>query len=262
MKIVIYVLIALFIVAVGSSAEFYLNTFKPMAAEHEKMKAGMRELDRTKAELKRYKDKESAETAWLKPAADAMISGLRDEIKAGKAEVSVADHRVVVNIAEDALYMPGSYTFSNSKESQNLLQKLETLLKSNELKGKEIVIGNTTEAVPAQGKGRKKIPAKDARTLAADRSAALVKHFEKKGVDQNALIAAAYSSKQPDLGSKLKARKTVLIIENPPAAQASAFNHESAREARSLAAPATPAPAAPQAKTKAIPIQPAKPRVN
>ena len=248
MKIVTYVLIALLVVALGASAFFYLKTFKPMAAEYEKMKAGMPELDKAKAELKRYKDKENRETAWLKPAADALGAGLGDEIKAGKAEVFIADHSVVVNIAEDSLYMPGSYTFT--RESEQLLLKLESLLRAGELKGREIVIGNTTEAVLARGKGRKKIPAKDARTLAAERSAVLVKHLEKKGVDQNTLITAAYSSKQPELGSGLKARKIVIIIKNPAVVQV---------EPVPAAKPS--APAAPQAAPK-IPIQPAQPKAN
>ena len=41
---------------------------------------------------------------------------------------------VVVNIAEDSLYMPGSYTFT--RESEKLLLKLESLLRAGELKGK------------------------------------------------------------------------------------------------------------------------------
>jgi outer membrane protein OmpA-like peptidoglycan-associated protein len=254
MKNVTTVLGALLAVTLGASAFFYLNTFKPMAVEYEKMKAGMHELDKAKAALTRYNDKESRETAWLRPAADALGAGLSDEIKVGKAEVLTADHSVVVNIAEDALYMPGSYTFT--RESEKLLLKLEALLRAGELKGREIIIGNTTEAVPARGKGRKKIPAKDARTLAAERSAALVKHLEKKGMDQNALIAAAYSSKQPELGSGLKARKIVIIIKSPPAVQAGSPIKEPAPAAKPSA------PAAPQAAPKAIPIQPAKPKAN
>jgi len=253
MKNVTTVLGALLAVTLGASAFFYLNTFKPMAVEYEKMKAGMHELDKAKAALTRYNDKESRETAWLKPAADALGAGLSDEIKVGKAEVLTADHSVVVNIAEDALYMPGSYTFT--RESEKLLLKLEALLRAGELKGREIIIGNTTEAVPARGKGRKKIPAKDARTLAAERSAALVKHLEKKGVDQNTLIASAYSSKQPELGSGLKARKIVIIIKNPPAVQAGSPSREPTAAKPSI-------PAAPQAAPKAIPIQPAKPKAN
>ncbi|HEX9114183.1 MAG TPA: hypothetical protein VF888_07535 [Nitrospirota bacterium] len=252
MKIVTYILVVLLVAALGAAAFFYVNTFKPMAAEYPKMKAGMQELDKTKAELKRFKDKESRETSWLRPAAGALGAGLADEIKAGKAEVVIANHSVVVNLAEDAIFMPGSHTFT--RESEKLLAKLESLLRSAELKGRQIAIGNTTEAVPAQGKGRKKIPAKDARTLAAERSAELVKYLEKKGVDQNALIAAAYSSKQAEAGSTLRARKTVIIITSPPTVQAGF----------PAAAPAAnpSAPLAPQTAPKTIPIQPVKPKAN
>jgi hypothetical protein len=252
MKIVTYVLIVVLVAALGAAAFFYFNTFKPIAAEYEKMKAGMHELDRAKAELKRYKDRESRETAWLKPAADVLGAGLADEIRAGKAEVLVADHGVVVNFAEDTLFMPGSHTFT--RESQKLLVKLELLLRSAELRGRQISIGNTTEAVPARGKGRKKIPAKDARTLAAERSAELVKYLEKKGMDQNTLIAAAYSSKPAEIGPALKTRKTVIIISSAPAVQAGP----------PAAAPASKpsAPAAPQTVPKTIPIQPVNPKTN
>jgi flagellar motor protein MotB len=247
MKIVSSVLLALFLAALGAGAVFYQKKYQPMAAEYEKMKSGMIELDRAKTELKKYKERERGETAWLNPAIDILSAGLADAVKGGKAEVLSAGGRVVVNIAEDALYMPGSYTFA--KESKQLLLKLESLLKSNELKGRGIMIGNTTEAVPAQGKGRKKIPAKEARALAANRSEALIKHLEKNGVDQDVLIAAAYSSKRPETGFTLKSRKTVIIIENPPVGPAVASKQ---------GAP----PAAPAAPSKTIPIQPAQPKTQ
>jgi hypothetical protein len=162
MKIVTFALIVLLVVTLGAAAAFYLKTYQPMAAEYEKMKSGMTELDKAKRELKRYKEKESKETAWLNPAVDLLSAGLADQIRDGKAEVLSAGNSVIANISEDALYLPGFYTFSN--ESKQLLLKLESLLRSNELRGREFVIGNTTESVPARGKGRKKIPAKDART--------------------------------------------------------------------------------------------------
>ncbi len=247
MKIVSSVLLALFLAALGAAAVFYQKTYQPMAAEYEKMKGGMNELDRTKTELKKHKERESGEKAWLNPALDVLSAGLADEIKGGKAEVLSAGSKVIVNIAEDALYMPGSYTFA--KESKQLLLKLESLLKSNELKGREIMIGNTTEAVPAQGKGRKKIPPKEARTLAADRSEVLIKHLEKNGVSHDVLIAAAYSSKRPEIGFTLKSRKTVITIENPLVGPAVALKQG-------------PPPAAPAAQPKTTPIQPAQPKTQ
>lgn len=247
MKIVTYILIILLVAVLGAGAYFYLYMFQPMAAEYPRMQAGMQELDKAKAELKRFKEKESRETAWMKPAAGAFSAGLAEEIRAGKAEVLTADRSIVVNIAEDAIYMPQSYTFT--RESETLLAKIDGILKTAELKGRQVVVGNTTDAVPAGGKGRKKTPAKDARTLAAERSAQLVKHLEKKGVDQNALVSAAYASKQAESGSALKARKIIIVITSPLVAV-------QAPEA----APA--APAAPQAAPKTIPIQPVKPKTN
>jgi hypothetical protein len=251
MKIVTYALIALLVAALGVAALFYMNTYQPMAADYERMKAGLPEFDKAKAELKKCKERESRENqerAWLSPVLDTLASGLADDIKAGRAEVLSAESRVIVNIAEDALYLPGSYTFS--KESPRLRETLVALLRKNELAGKDIRIGNMTEGVPAKGRGRKKIPAKDARTLASERSAALVRDLEKNGVAQDALIAAAYSAKHPSLGNRLTARKTVIVVEKRPAGAAGPAKQ----------APAAAPAAAPQARPQMIPIRPAQPK--
>ncbi|HUI46204.1 MAG TPA: hypothetical protein VL122_09525 [Nitrospirota bacterium] len=244
MKIVTYVLIALLVVTLGAAAFFYFNVFTPMAADYTRMKGGLPELEKAKIELKQYRDRENKETVWMSPAVDILSMGLSEEIKAGKAEVLTAGNRIIVNIAEDALYLPGSYTFG--KDSPRLRLILISLLRKNELKGKEIYIGNTAEDVPAHGRGRKKIPAKDARTLAFDRSASLIKDLEKNGVSQDALIGAAYSSKQPEVGFKLKSRKTVIIIENPPMVPMVARQSQSVQ----------------QPQPRAIPIQPARPKAQ
>jgi hypothetical protein len=261
MKIVTYVLITLLLVTLGTAAVFYFNTFKPMAADYARMKDGLPLLEKAKTELKRYRDRESKETAWINPVEDILSSGLSDEIKAGKAEVLTAGNRVIVNIAEDALYLPNSHTFG--KDSTRLRQTLGSLLQKSELKGKEIYIGNTTEDVPAQRKGRKKIPAKDARTLAAERSAVLVKDFEKYGVSQDALIGAAYSSKQPEIGYHLKSRKTVIIIDNQPITPIVSRQLQSSQQAQSKPTSTAKTPGEEkQPLPRAIPIQPARPKAQ
>lgn len=264
MKIVVSLLIVLLLACVGGAGYFYITMYQPMVAE---MKIGMPELDKTKAELKKYKEKEKKETAWINPAIDTLSTGLTDEIKAGKAEVLSAGDKVIVNISEQALYTPGSKTFAKGNST---LLKLDSLLRSDTVKGKNIFIGNTTQAVPGHGKGRKRIPAKDARTLAAERSMELIKYLEKKGASPDALIAAAYSSKQPEIGFKIKDHKTVIIIENPPSIPLVATKQETVPQAQSRPAPTTKsttatsaAPAAspaPQAQPKPIPIRPAQPK--
>ncbi len=261
MKFVTYVLIALLVITLGTGAFFYFNTFTPMAADYARMKDGLPMLEKAKTELKRYRDRENKETAWINPAVDILSSGLSDEIRAGKAEVFSAGNRVIVNIAEDALYLPDSYTFRN--DSTSLRQKLASLIQKSELKGKEIYIGNTTEDVPAQRKGRKKIPAKDARTLAAERSAALVKDFEKYGASQDALIGAAYSSKQPEIGYKLKSRKTVIIFDNQPMMPIVSSQVQSGQQAQSTPTSTAKKPGEDkQPLPRAIPIQPARPKAQ
>lgn len=261
MKIVTYLLTVLLIVILGAAAYFYLYTFKPMAAvtaEYERVKIRLPELEKAKAELKKLQERERQETAWINPVIDAINTVFADEIKSGKMEALTAGNAVVINITEQLLYMPGSYTFA--RESRPMLIKLSTLLSSSIAKGKELSIGNTTEGVSAQGRGRRRIPAKDARTLAADRSAELVKYLEKNGVNRDALIAAAYSAKQPEVGLRIKDRKTVIIIEPPIVAPPPAASQGKAP----VQAPAKPAAETPEAMTQPAaqpkPIQPAQPK--
>ncbi len=265
MKIVTYVVIALLIAALGAATVFYFYMYQPMATDYARMKAGMPELDKAKNELKKLKEREIRESAWINPAIDVLSAGLSDEIKSGKAEVLSSGNRVIINISESALFMPGSYTFLKEKESQPLLRKLDSLLRDEKLKGKTIIIGNTTESAPAQGKGRKKIPPKDARTLAADRSAVLIKYLEKSGVNQDALVAGAYSSRQPDIGFKLKSHKTVIIIENLLAAPTVASKQEPGQQPQSKPTLTVKAPdgvVSPQGQPAATPIKPAQPKTR
>jgi hypothetical protein len=216
MKIATYLLSALLAAAIGAAALFYFMTFQPMAAEYERMKAGMPALDKAKAELKQYKEKEAKqarETAWIKPVAEELQKGLDEEIKAGKAEVALAGNGIVVVFAEEKLYTPGSVTFA--KDSRPLLAKIAALLSHKELKGKMIMVGNTTDAVPARGKGKKKTPPREARFLAADRSVQLAKFLEQNNVEKESLAAVGFGAKLPDAGFKIKGHKTVIRIENP-----------------------------------------------
>ena len=261
MKIVTYLLAALLCAALGAAAIFYFFTFQPMAADYARMKAGLPELDKAKAELRRYKDKEKQESAWIAPLVETFNNGLNDEIKSGKAEVVSAGNAIIVNIAEDVLYTPGSKTFA--KDTQTLL-KLASLLKKEGLRGKDIFIGNATEAVAAHGKGRKRVPPKDALTLASERSEELVKYLEKYGAPQDSLAALAYSTKLPDRGFKIKNKKTIVMISALPAA-----NAQESAAAKPESAPAPPSKQAPPVQggvpktaPKAIPIKPAQPHTN
>lgn len=257
MKIATYLLGALLAAALGAAALFYFQTFRPMQAEYAKMKPAMPELDKAKAELKRYKTKESQETAWMAPVVADINTKLADEVKAGKAEVAAAGASVVVNISEDILHTPRSVTFH--KDSRPLLEKLASILSNKDLKGKEIIVANVTEAVPAQGKGRKKIPPKDARTLAADRSLALTKWLEQNKVEQDELVAAGYGAKLPDTGFKIKDHKTMIVISNPPSPAAMPAAQPVPAPAPKPGAPPAAPPAA-GAQQQPIPLNPAAPK--
>jgi hypothetical protein len=262
MKIVTYLLGALLAAALGAAALFYFTTFEPMSIDYARMKEGMPELDKARAEMKKYKEKDAQhvkDTAWIKPVVESLNAGLADEIKAGKAEIAQTENAVVINIVENALYTPESKTFA--KDTQTRL-KLTGLLKKDELKGKDIFIGNATEAVAAHGKGKKKVPAKDALTLAFERSTELVKSLLKEGVPQDSLAAIAYSAKLPDRGFKIKNKKTMIIIGTFPSPVTAAAAYPAVAAQPKTAPAAKPAAGAPQAQPKTIPIRPAQPKTN
>jgi outer membrane protein OmpA-like peptidoglycan-associated protein len=214
MKIVATILIGLLIVTLGGGAYFYLYEYKPVKAEYEKLSQGQPEFERTRKELTQLKAKEKQVSAWIGPVMDTLKKGLAKEITAGTAEIVASDNRIIVNIAEGVLYTPLSVTFA--KDSRPSLDNLAALLK--EFKDKEIVVGNMTKSAPAQGKGRKKVPARDARTLASARSLELVKYLEKNGAPSEALIAASYPAKIAERGFRIKDQKTIIVISAPVSA--------------------------------------------
>jgi outer membrane protein OmpA-like peptidoglycan-associated protein len=251
MKIATTILTVLLVITLAGGAYFFLSVHQPMAVDYEKLQQGQPEFDKVRKDLAKIKDMEKQESAWMGPAADALKKGLASDISAGKAEVATAGNRVIVNIAEGVLYTPLSVTFA--RDSKPALDNLAALLKA--LKDKEIFVGNMTQAAPAQGKGRKRVPAKDARTLAAARSAELVKYLEKNGVPADTLIAVSYPARQPERGFKIKDKKTVIVISAPsmPAAEASASKQETKPAAKP--APATQGTATNQATKPATSSQ-------
>jgi hypothetical protein len=258
MKILAAMLIVLLLAFVGGAAYFFLYMYQPILTE---LQTGKSDVIKATAELKKYTEREKSESAWINPMINEINTVLSDEIKTGKAEVVAIDNRVVINIAEQSLYMPGSKTFTN--DSPPLRAKLDSLLRSASLKNKNIYIGNTTQETSAQTMGRKKIPTKDARTLAAERSMELVKYLEKKSVNQDLLIAAAYSSKQPEAGFKIKERKTMIVIETPLVVPTAVSKQNATSGVQSKQTPSTTpatitsvtptAPAVPQAQSKQTP---------
>jgi len=214
MKIVTYILIGLLVITLAGGAYFFLAVHAPMAVDYEKLKQGQPEYDKARKELSKFKEREKQDAAWIGPAMETLKSGLANDISAGKAEVTTTGSRIIINIAEGVLYTPMSVTFA--RDSKPALDNLASLLK--EFKDKEIFAGNMTQPAPAQGKGRKKVPAKDARSLAAARSTELVKYLEKNGVPAEALIAASYPARLPERGFKIREKKTVIIISTPATA--------------------------------------------
>ena len=214
MKIVTYILGALLAAVLGAAAFYYFTTAVPLTAENRNLKAARTEFEKAKLDLKKCREADKKRTAWIAPVIETAKKELAAEMNAGQAEVQADDTRVIVNLTEHLLYMDRSVTFS--KDSVPVLQKIAALLKNPSLKDREIIVANMTLPVAARGKGRKKIPAKDARILASERSTALVKYLvEKGGISQESLIAAAYPATQPDRGFKIRDQKTIIIIQVP-----------------------------------------------
>jgi hypothetical protein len=258
MKIVSYILIILLLVALGGGAYFYLYVHEPMAVEYAKLRAGQPEFDKARKEITALKERERLETGWTDSVKQALKKGLANEITAGKAEVAAVGNRVIVNIAEGVLYTPLSVTFA--RDSRPALDNLAALLK--EFKDKEIFVGNMTKPAPAQGKGRKKVPARDARTLASGRSLELVKYLEKNGVPAEALVAASYPAKVPERGFKIKEQKTIVVITAPASASPeAAAPKQEAKTAPATQPTATPSSAAsPASQLKSVPISTVPPK--
>lgn len=257
MKIVTYILSGLLVVTLGGGAYFYQYEYRPVAVEYEKMKQGQPEFERTRKELSQLKAKEIHESGWIGPVADALKKGLASERAAGKVEIVAVGSRVIVNIAESVLYTPLSVTFA--RESRPSLDNLAALLK--ELKDKEIVIGNMTKSAPAQGKGRKRVPARDARTLASARSLELVKFLEKNGVPAETLVAASYPANVPERGFKIKELKTIIVITAPASAPPeTAAPKQVSKTAPATQPTATASAAAPAAQLKSIPLSTVPPK--
>lgn len=267
MKIVTAILVGLLVVTLGAGAYFYLYEYKRMAADHEKLQQGQPEFERARKDLKKFTDREKQEAGWIGAAVESLRKGLANEIAEGKAEVVLAGGKVVVNIVETVLYTPNSVTFART--SQQGLANLAALLK--EFRDKEIVVGNMTINAPAQGKGRKRIPAKDARTLAAARSMELVKYLEKNGVTAESLVAAAYPARLSERGYRIKDQKTMIIISAPAAAAADAAKQEAKQAPAPKSTPtvtaaaavkptATATPAAASSQPKSIPISTVPPK--
>ena len=63
MKIVTYILGALLAAVLGAAAFYYFTTALPVTAENRKLKAGMPEFERAKADLKKCKETEQKATA-------------------------------------------------------------------------------------------------------------------------------------------------------------------------------------------------------
>lgn len=255
MKIVTYILIILLLAFLGGGAYLYLYMHEPMAVEYANLRAGQPEFEKARKELNQLKAKEKQDFGWIDADRKALQKGLDNEIAAGKAEVVAAGNRIIVNIAEGVLYTPLSVTFA--RDSKPSLDNLAALLK--ELKDREIVVGNTTKSAPAQGKGRKRVPARDGRTLASGRSLELVKYLVKNGVPAEALVAASYPEKVPERGFKIKEQKTIIVITAP----ASVSPEAAAPKQEAKTAPATrptASAAAPASQLKSIPISTVPPK--
>jgi len=210
MRIVTNILVLLLVLALGGGTYFYLFVHRPLAQDLAVMRTAQPGMEHA---LRRYQEQERQVRDRTVPFAGMLQNALAAEIAAGTAEVLVGGGQIVIHIAEDKLYTPQSVTFA--KDSRQFQLLLAGLLK--EFTEGQIIVGNTTQAAPAQGRGRLRVPAKDARTLASARSHELVKSLIKNGVADDRLVEAAFSGHMPERGQRITGSKTIIVLSTPAA---------------------------------------------
>jgi chemotaxis protein MotB len=145
--------------------------------------ASQQKLEKAREEL----DKKSSQY-------DELASSLKEEIKAGKIELSELKGRMVVKMKDKILFSSGSVKIN--PEGQAALAKVAEALK--DVDGKIVRVEGHTDDVPTDPKGS--FPSNW--ELSAARALAVVKLLQEKGVTAQRLSAAGYGEYHPIASNK------------------------------------------------------------
>jgi chemotaxis protein MotB len=150
------------------------------------------ELSALNESLAQSKDKLEKARAELEKKSEqyqSLAESLKDEIKAGKIELSELKGRMVVQMKDKILFSSGSVKIN--PEGQAALAKVAEALK--DVPGKHIRVEGHTDDVPTDPKG----PFPSNWELSMTRALAVVKLLQEKGVAADRLSAAGYGEYHP-----------------------------------------------------------------
>lgn len=177
-----------------AEAEEHLATTEAEAQELRKKLAEVEALNASLAQTKEKLEKARVELEKKSTQYEALASSLKDEIKAGKIELSELKGRMVVKMKDKILFSSGSVRIN--PEGQAALAKVAEALK--DVQGKIVRVEGHTDNVPTDPKGA--FPSNW--ELSTTRALAVVKLLQDKGVPSQRLSAVGYAEHHPIASNK------------------------------------------------------------
>jgi chemotaxis protein MotB len=163
-------------------------------SELQKRVAELSALNDSLAQSKDKLEKARAELEKKSAEYESLAQSLKDEIKAGKIELSELKGRMVVKMKDKILFSSGSVKIN--PEGQAALVKVADALKG--VSGKLIRVEGHTDDVPTDSKG----PFASNWELSTTRSLAVVKLLQDQGVPAHRLSAVGYGEYHPIASNK------------------------------------------------------------
>lgn len=151
-------------------------------------------LNGSLAQSKSQLEKARAELEKKSEQYESLARSLKDEIKAGKIELSELRGRMVVKMKDKILFSSGSVKIN--PEGQDALAKVAEALK--DVSGKLVRVEGHTDDVPTDPKG----PFPSNWELSTTRALAVVKLLQDKGVPADKLSAVGYGEHHPIASNK------------------------------------------------------------
>ncbi|MDR0567655.1 MAG: flagellar motor protein MotB [Spirochaetaceae bacterium] len=130
--------------------------------------------------------------SFLGLALKKAVSLFTPEVKSQKITVTHDERGVVINLAADAFFSPGSAKL-NLEEARDVLLRAMELLNSSEIKDKKFRIEGHTDAEPVDPAG----PWESNWDLSMMRSLAILHHLTALGVDENRFQVAGFADTVP-----------------------------------------------------------------
>jgi chemotaxis protein MotB len=167
------------------------------------------ELTATKAELDELRRQRAQAEARMKTFRDLALR-LKAMVDSGKLQVQIRKGKMVVKLADNVLFAPGSATLK--KEGQSPLAEVATALK--EIKDRDFLVTGHTDNTPIHSA---RFPSNW--ELSTQRAVDVVKFLASQGVDGVHLAAAGYAENDPiaanDSSDHKQANRRIEIVVMP-----------------------------------------------